>query len=488
MSYGLLLPELIIAASALIVLLDVFVKNSRGRFAGYVSIIAILVSLILVLKDGLVDPTPYFNDTIVVDPVSQIFNMIFLVVALLVVIAGVAYTEDKFHPEVFYSLLLFATLGMMIVAISNDLIPLFVGFELASLATYPMAAFERERRGIEASIKYFVIGGLSSAILLFGLSYIYGVTGTTNIPQIAEALSANIMKPASLLGLIFVVAGFGFKMALVPFHMWAIDVYDGAPHLISALLSSASKKMAFIAGFKVLIVGLIALRFDWYIGIALLAVITMTVGNVVAAIQQSVKRMLAYSSVAHAGYIAIAFVVISKSLEHAEIALAGGILHIFSHALMNGGAFILASIVAAGVIARAKPGEEDNLENYAGLGKVAPVSALLMAILMLSLGGVPPLFGFFSKAVIFLSAIKADLLWLAIIGVLNSALSLYYYARVVMYMYWKDPVLERVNEPLLYVLPVAIATVGVLLLGLYPPTYRWAFEAAHALLQMGGVP
>ncbi len=488
MSYGLLLPELIIAASALIVLLDVFVKNSRGRFAGYVSIIAILVSLILVLKDGLVDPTPYFNDTIVVDPISQIFNMIFLVVALLVVIAGVAYTEDKFHPEVFYSLLLFATLGMMIVAISNDLIPLFVGFELASLATYPMAAFERERRGIEASIKYFVIGGLSSAILLFGLSYIYGVTGTTNIPQIAEALSANIMKPASLLGLIFVVAGFGFKMALVPFHMWAIDVYDGAPHLISALLSSASKKMAFIAGFKVLIVGLIALRFDWYIGIALLAVITMTVGNVVAAIQQSVKRMLAYSSVAHAGYIAIAFVVISKSLEHAEIALAGGILHIFSHALMNGGAFILASIVAAGVIARAKPGEEDNLENYAGLGKVAPVSALLMAILMLSLGGVPPLFGFFSKAVIFLSAIKADLLWLAIIGVLNSALSLYYYARVVMYMYWKDPVLERVNEPLLYVLPVAIATVGVLLLGLYPPTYRWAFEAAHTLLQMGGVP
>ncbi|HEC56413.1 MAG TPA: NADH-quinone oxidoreductase subunit N, partial [Candidatus Syntrophoarchaeum butanivorans] len=186
MSYGLLLPELIIAASALIVLLDVFVKNSRGRFAGYVSIIAILVSLILVLKDGLVDPTPYFNDTIVVDSVSQIFNMIFLVVALLVVIAGVAYTEDKFHPEVFYSLLLFATLGMMIVAISNDLIPLFVGFELASLATYPMAAFERERRGIEASIKYFVIGGLSSAILLFGLSYIYGVTGTTNIPQIAE--------------------------------------------------------------------------------------------------------------------------------------------------------------------------------------------------------------------------------------------------------------------------------------------------------------
>ena len=488
MSYGLLLPELIIAASALIVLLDVFVKNSRGRFAGYVSIIAILVSLILVLKDGLVDPTPYFNDTIVVDPISQIFNMIFLVVALLVVIAGVAYTEDKFHPEVFYSLLLFATLGMMIVAISNDLIPLFVGFELASLATYPMAAFERERRGIEASIKYFVIGGLSSAILLFGLSYIYGVTGTTNIPQIAEALSANIMKPASLLGLIFVVAGFGFKMALVPFHMWAIDVYDGAPHLISALLSSASKKMAFIAGFKVLIVGLIALRFDWYIGIALLAVITMTVGNVVAAIQQSVKRMLAYSSVAHAGYIAIAFVVISKSLEHAEIALAGGILHIFSHALMNGGAFILASIVAAGVIARAKPGEEDNLENYAGLGKVAPVSALLMAILMLSLGGVPPLFGFFSKAVIFLSAIKADLLWLAIIGVLNSALSLYYYARVVMYMYWKDPVLERMNEPLLYVLPVAIATVGVLLLGLYPPTYRWAFEAAHTLLQMGGVP
>ena len=487
MSYGLLIPELIIAASALIVLLAVFMKDGGKKFAGYVSIVALLISLILVLKDGLVTPTPYFNDTIVIDPLSQIFNMIFLLVSLLVVIGGIRYNEDKPHAEIFYSLLLFATLGMMVVAISNDLIPLFVGFELASLATYPMAAFERTKRGIEASMKYFVIGALSSSLLLFGMSYIYGVAGTTNIPQIADALSLNLMKPASLLGLLFIVSGFGFKMALVPFHMWAVDVYDGAPHLVTALLSSASKKMAFVAAFKILVVGLIALRFDWYIGLALLAVLTMTLGNVVAAVQRSVKRMLAYSSVAHAGYIAIAFVVISKSLAEAEIALAGGILHIFSHALMNAGAFIVAAIIAAAVVSKVKPGEEDNLDNYAGLGKIAPVTALMMAILMLSLGGVPPMFGFWSKAVIFLSAIKADLLWLAIIGVLNSALSLYYYARVVMYMYYRDPVIERVNEPLMYVLPVAIATMGVILLGLYPPTYEWAFEAARTLLMMGGI-
>ncbi|OFV68842.1 MAG: F420H2:quinone oxidoreductase subunit N [Candidatus Syntrophoarchaeum caldarius] len=487
MNYELLLPELIVAASALIVLLAVFIKDGGKKFAGYLSIIALLTALILVLKDGLVTPAAYFNDTIVIDPLSQIFNMIFLVVALLVVIAGIRYNEDKPNAEVFYSLLLFATLGMMIVAISNDLIPLFVGFELASLATYPLAAFEREKRGIEASVKYFVIGGLSSAILLFGLSYIYGVTGTTKIPEVADALAVNLMTPASLLGLLFVIAGFGFKMALVPFHMWAVDVYDGAPYIVTALLSSASKKMAFIAGFKVLIVGLIALRVDWYIGIALLAVMTMTLGNVVAAVQKSVKRMLAYSSVAHAGYIAIAFVVISKSLSAAEIAVAGGILHIFSHALMNLGAFLIVAVVATAALSKVKPGEEDNLDNYAGLGRIAPVTALLMAILMLSLGGVPPTFGFFSKAVIFLSAIKADLLWIAIIGVLNSALSLFYYARVVMYMYYRDPVLDRVSEPLMYILPIALATVGVLLLGLYPPTYEWAFEAARTLLAMGGI-
>ncbi|MHC1582171.1 MAG: NADH-quinone oxidoreductase subunit N [Candidatus Syntropharchaeia archaeon] len=486
MSYELLLPELIICSASLLVLVGVFLEVEKKRYMGYLSILAISISLFLVIKDSFTFTSfegTILGKAVVIDPVAQFFNIVFLSISLLVCIAALKYVKEDPRQEIFYSLLLFATFGMMIVAISNDLITLFVGFELASLATYPLPAFSRDQRGIEASMKYFVIGALSSAILLFGLAYMYGLTGSINFESISSSLSKN---PSAILGIIFIIAGFGFKMALVPFHMWAIDVYDGAPHVITALLSSGSKKMAFIAAFKVIIVGAIALKIDWYIGFAILSVATMTLGNVVALIQKSVKRMLAYSSVAHAGYIGMVFVIVGWSTAKgvSEVAIAGGILHVFSHALMNAGAFIVCAIVAAYITSKSG---EDSIEKYAGLGKVAPITAILMAILLFSLGGVPPTFGFYSKFVIFLSAIQAGLLWLAIIGVLNSALSLYYYARVVMYMYWREPTGERIREPIFYLIPVGIATVLVLFFGVYPePLYHWALEGAKILL--GGLP
>jgi NADH-quinone oxidoreductase subunit N len=326
-------------------------------------------------------------------------------------------------------------------------------------------------------MKYFIIGALSSALLLFGISFVYGLTGSTNIGVISGALGAS---PVALLGMVLILAGFGFKMALVPFHMWAPDTYQGAPSVVSALLASASKKMAFIAAFRVFTIGLIVLKLEWYLAFAILAVITMTLGNVVAIVQDSVKRMLAYSSIAHAGYIAMAFVVISKSPEAAQLALTGGILHALSHAIATAGAFIVTASVAFIVLSNGE--KPENIESYSGLGKIAPVTALMMAIMLISLAGIPPTFGFYSKFVLFLSAIKGDLLWLALIGVLNSALSVYYYIKVIMKMYWGKPMRGRIKEPIPYTLALILAVIALAVFGIYPqPIYDFAYSAAGAL-------
>jgi NADH-quinone oxidoreductase subunit N len=287
---------------------------------------------------------------------------------------------------------------------------------------------------------------------------------------------------------ILLIAGFGFKMALVPFHMWAPDTYEGAPTPITALLAAGSKKMAFIAAFRVFMIALIAIKTDWFLVFAVLAVISMTLGNVVAIVQKSVKRMLAYSSIAHAGYIAIAFVVVAYSLENAQLenaqfALAGGILHVLSHGIMKAGAFIAVALVGYMVLSDRKGPALDHIDSYSGLGKRAPITALLLTLLLFALAGIPPTFGFYSKFVLFLSAIRADLLWLAIVAVLNSALSVYYYAKVFMTMYWGEPTGGRIKESMPYVTAMAIAVILIMVLGIYPePIYNWAISSAGALL------
>jgi len=475
---NLLLPEAIIAITATVVLiLGLFLKEKE--VVGPISILGILIALILTLgnfdaKEAF-QGYPFYN-AIVVDPLAQIFNSMFLIVALIVCIASVKYYESNKSQDEYYMLLLFALLGMMTVAIANDLIVLFIGFELASLSTYALAGFDRkDTRSVEAAFKYFVIGALSSAILLFGISIVYGLTGSTNLGIISKSLPYS--SPA-FLATLFVIAGFGFKMALVPFHMWAPDTYEGSPSVVTSLLAAGSKKMGFVAAFRVIILALIAMKVDWYTAFAVIAVATMTLGNLAALVQKSVKRMLAYSSIAHAGYIAIVFVVVAHSATAAKVAIAGGVLHAFSHAFAKGGAFIVTAMIAY-MFAR----NIDNIDDYNGLGKRAPITALTMAILLCSLAGIPPTFGFYSKFVLFLSAIQGDLLWLAIIAVLNSAISVYYYARVIMRMYWGEPTGEKIKEPAPYALALVIATIGTLALGIYPsPVYNWAYAAAQSLI------
>ena len=396
-----------------------------------------------------------------IDRFALFFHTIFLFVAFLAVLAsrGFLHPEEP-HQGEYYGLLLLSVVGMMFTAAATDLFVLFLAFEISSLSTFALVAFrKKDRQATEAATKFFVIGAVSSALILFGISLIYGIAGTTDLLVLKTELNLvdhAAFEPPIIVALVFLIAGFGFKVAVVPFHMWAPDVYQGSPTTISAFLAAGSKKVGIVAMFRVFLIGLLAVQIDWVAALAILAIATQTVGNVLAIPQRSIKRMLAYSSIAQAGYTlialavgAIAFLADAGSLSQAERDLArvvavagiiGGALHVLTHAAMKAGAFL----VVAGTESQGIP---DDMDSYRGLGQRMPFMAFSMLIFLLSLAGIPPLGGFFSKFFLFSSAVSAMPLnpWylaLAVSGVLNSALSLYYYARVIWYMYILEPVGE----------------------------------------------
>ncbi len=489
MNYNLLAPEILLTLLALvIVILGLLMRDVSKNMLGYVSAAGLLASIVYVLGNGMNEMGSYFYDSLVIDPLSQIFKLIFLIVSLIVVIASIEYFRDNRSQDEYYALLLLATVGMMVVASANDLVALFVGFELASMSTYVLAGFEKKNpSSLEAALKYFIIGSLSSALMLFGMSLVYGITGSTNIPAIIEFFKSNPMVATSsldIVAMIFLVAGFGFKMALVPFHMWAPDTYEGSPGVVSSLLAAGSKKMGFVAAFRVLVLALVAIRIDIQMTFAILAIITMTYGNVVAISQRSIKRMLAYSSIAQAGYISLAFVVTT------QMSIAGGILLALGHALMKGGAFLAVALVGYMVLSDNKNAKNtDDLGNFAGLGKRAPITAFSLFVFFLALAGIPPSAGFVGKFVLFYSitieAINQASSWLllvVIIAILNSALSIYYYARVIKYMYVLPPNGEKIREPAPYVVAILLAVIGTIGIGLYPePFIQMAMNAAKVL-------
>ncbi|AKB36031.1 NADH:ubiquinone oxidoreductase subunit N [Methanosarcina siciliae C2J] len=483
-----LAPEIVVVATGLVILLaGVFLSPRSKNILGYLATLGILAALFLTVKsfglltmEGLQIGYSVFSEALNIDALSQFFKLIFLVVALIVSIAAIKYNENSDHTEEFYTLMLFATFGMMVVASANDLIVLFVAFELASLATYALAGYEKQNpRSLEGAMKYFVIGSVSAALMLFGLSFVYGATGTTSIPLIAANPWLLIENPIGLVAVVLLIAGFGFKMALVPFHMWAPDTYQGSPSVVSALLAAGSKKMGFVAAFRIFIVALAALQPDWQFIFTILAVATMTFGNVVAVAQTSVKRMLAYSSVAQAGYIAMAFAVMTP------VALGGGIMYALAHAFMKAGAFIAAGVVVW-MVSQEKTGNlnvPDHLDSFKGLGKRMPLAALSMTVFVFALAGIPPTAGFMAKFVLFSSTIQAGMAWLAVIAILNSALSLFYYARLVGYMYFLPPEGKSVSVPFPYAAALLVAVAGVLVMGIWPePFVELAMKAAMVLV------
>lgn len=454
-------PELtIICVGLILMLLDLIVK--KKEVVALVGIVGTIVAMYGTYKlYGLGEPQSTFFGMFVLDGYSNLFKLIFYLNIILTICISFRYMAiEKASYGEYYALLMFATSGMMIMASAADLIILYLGLELMALSTYILAGLMRTQpRSNEAALKYFFLGAFSSAFLLYGISLTYGITGTTNLREIAESLRLlNIIdNPIAFLGLIFIIVAFGFKIALVPFHMWAPDVYEGAPTSVTAFMSVGPKAAGFAVLGRVLFDAFGDMQVHWTTILVPLSVITIAVGSIIALAQTNIKRMLAYSSVAHAGYMLLG--IISGTPE----GLTSTVNYLMIYTFMNIGAFAIV------IMLRREGFQGENLEDYMGLAKSHPTASALMLIFMFSLTGIPPTAGFIGKFYVFMEAIRAGYTYLAIIAVIFSAISAFFYLRVVMYMYMKDPKEEVVltnSYPMTFTLTVT--SVMVLILGVFP--------------------
>ena len=447
-----------------------------------VALAALLVSMGYVAYQfgtGMVQPGAVFDIEVLADDAfGGIFAIAMLLVAVFSVAGSISYMREQRYPAVYYSLILLSAIGMVLVAYSTDLVMLFVAWELMSIPTYVLAGFMKKNPvSNEAALKYFLFGAMSSAIIIYGISLAYGLTGSTNIAEVITGMAAldATMMPLAILAAGLFIAGFGFKMGLVPFHMWLPDAYEGAPQPITALLAAATKKAGFAAAIRVIIMGMAALHLDWALALGVIAVMTMTVGNVAAIMQKNLSRMLAYSSIGHAGYILIGLAV----APYSAAGLQGSIYHVFNHAVMKGAAFVAVSGVVAALAVT-------HLDKIRGLGRRMPITAIGITVSLLALAGVPPLNGFWSKLMLFGAALDSGGMvwwgpWLAIAGVLNSALSLAYYGWVLRKMYFEGENQKRVAEPKGVIAVMVFSIIFMVGLGVYPdPVIQFVETATPA--------
>ena len=427
----------------------------------------------------------FSEDVLSDDAFGGFFAVAMLIVAIFTVVGSFTYMRkhENASPAVYYSLILLATIGMVLVAYSTDLVMLFVAWELMSIPTYILVGFMKKNPASnEAAIKYFLFGAFSSAIIIYGISLSYGLTGSTNIGDVIEGYASldPSLVPLALLSVGMLIAGFGFKMGLVPFHQWLPDTYEGAPAPVTTLLAAATKKAGFAAALRIVIMGAVALSTDWTLALGVIAVMTMTVGNVAAIMQKNLSRMLAYSSIAHAGYILIGLAV----APHSSLGLQGSLYQIFNHAVMKGAAFIaVAGIVVALAVT--------HIDKLAGLGRRMPITSLGLVISLFALAGVPPLSGFWSKLMLFGGALDASSAlwwapWLAIAGVLNSALSLAYYGWITRKMYFEGETKRRVPEPKPIVAVMIFSILFLVGFGVYPEPLLQFVEFATPVIDWPG--
>ena len=469
-----ILPELVLTAGALLLLVaDVLLpRGSKLLMWVAVGVLAATAVSLVPFRSVHVEVS---NGLIAVDQFGVFFKAIFLIAAILTVLMSQRYLEiEGASPGEYYFLILCATLGMMIMAGGIDLITLFIGLETMAVSFYILTGFIKpNQRSNEAAVKYFLLGAFSLGILLYGMSLLYGISGSTSLRAMAPVFAGEERDLRLILAVILIVAGMGFKIAAVPFHMWAPDVYEGAPTPITAFLSVGSKAASFAMLLRVFLEGLPAMRDDWKLLFSVLAIVTMTVGNVAAVTQTNLKRMLAYSSVAHAGYVLIGVVAAASTVPSVRArGITATLIYLLIYAFMQLGAF------AVIILLRRKDVVGDELKDFSGLHFRNPFAAFAMLLFMLSLGGIPPTAGFMGKFWLFGAAIDAGAIWLAVIGVLNSAISLYYYVRVVVFMYLKKETIgsePRTSAPLAVALGVAV--IATLALGIYP---RQLFEIAES--------
>ncbi|MBA7714933.1 NAD(P)H-quinone oxidoreductase subunit 2 [subsurface metagenome] len=420
-----------------------------------------------------------------VDNFALFFKLIFLGVAFLVILASTDYVAKfaRFQGE-YYALILLSTLGMMLMAATAELISIYIALELTSISLYALVGFLKDSKSTEASLKYLLLGALASGVLLYGMALIFGFTGTTQLGEIAQSLQAMspqalLDSPALIMGIVLLIAGFGFKIAAVPFQMWVPDVYEGAPTPITAYLSVASKAAGFALILRVFFSAFGIpdwLGMNWGLIFAVLAVISMTIGNIVAIPQNNIKRLLGYSSIAQAGYLMVGLAAMGFSPTANISGQSGVMFFLASYALTNMGAFIA-------IIAISNKVNSDQIADYSGMIKRSPLIALALTLCLISLIGMPPAAGFMAKFYIFSAAVQHNLLWLVIIAVLNSVISAYYYLRVVKVMWFGEPAsAEKVPSSGALRLALLISCAGVLLLGVVPGMVMSLAEFAAKML------
>lgn len=499
-NWALIAPEVIVClAAVLVMLVDAFVRPTQRWITGGISLVGIVagaVATIWLWATGIGGAAAdAFNGMIVLDELRLGFTLIFLLVSGLTLLLSTVWVGGENLPAgEFHSLLLFATVGMMLMASGNDLVIIFLGLEILSIATYVMAGFRRtDIRSNESSLKYFILGSFSSAFLLYGIALIYGATsiaepgpggslnrivaGTTNIAEIATRINQAQYPALLYAGAAMMLVGFGFKIATAPFHIWTPDVYEGAPTPVTAFMAAGPKAAGFASFIRVFVFGLPFvvsassasgdnLHQLWVNVLVVMAILTMTLGNVVAIVQNNVKRMLAYSSIAHAGYALVGVIAAGVSTDPGKrnIALTSVIFYLLTYAVMNIGAFAVVQLIARSGDRRTA------IEDYRGIGFESPVLAFSLSLFMLSLLGMPLTAGFMGKIMVFGAAIDQRYYGLVVIGVLNTAISAYYYLRLIVVMFFGERTMawSAPRVPASVALALVITVLGVLYLGMFP--------------------
>ena len=475
--FGLVWPQFVVFLTAIVLsLADAFLpKHLHYRWLTAISLVGYSLGLLLLIGQNGEDRSTFYG-LFRADGLTIFLTLVILTAAILTVFVSASYIEHlegRMPIGEFYTLLAFSVLGALLTASAGDLVMLFVGIELSSLATYILTAFAKRRvTALEGALKYFLLGIFASAILLYGMAWIYGSAGTTDLDEIAIQIQGVIagqdnLDASLLLGLLLVIVGLGFKMAAVPFHFWTPDAYDGAPTPVTGFMSVVPKAAAFAAAVRILIQGLGPLRDDWVQIIAILAVVTMVFGNIVAISQRNVKRMLAYSSIAHTGYM-LAGLAAYRAQEgfgtgsgDANQGVSSVLYYLLAYTFMNIGAFAI-------VVWIQHRGRGMELEDFNGLASIHPLPAAAMTVFMISLMGIPPTIGFYGKYYVIVALIDADLLWLALAIVLMSAVSAFFYLRVVATMYFSEgeEFKTHVKTPLLNI-GIAAMVIAVFALGLF---------------------
>lgn len=469
LNFTALIPVLAVTVTAFIVMFLELYLDDKQRL-GYLSLVGLVTAAVSSFALFNEPVAPDFQDMVVSDNYALILNLIFIVTAALSILIALSYLGDReLQRGEYYALLLFSTSGMMLMGAAADLMIVFLGLEIMSIALYILAAFNRQQLGSgEAGMKYFVLGAFASAFFLYGVALVYGATGSTNLKAIESWFMTEQNDQGNviaLVGLGLLLVGFSFKVAAVPFQWWTPDVYHGAPTSVTAFMSVGAKAAGFASLIRLLMIsfGHEVFLVDWQIAVAALAVITMTVGNIAALAQKDVKRMLAYSSIAHAGYILVG--VASGTMQGVK----GVLFYLMAYAFMNIGAFAVIAVLER----RSTIGS--TITDYAGLANRKPLLALVMLLFMASLTGIPPFVGFWGKLYVFQAAVAVGFSWLAVVGVINSAISAFYYLGVVVQMYMRPVTVDTeagevspINLTLPVMVTLALAAVVTIIFGIWP--------------------